>query len=66
MEYGYTTIKEARDAVERAEQDTEATYGPEALGDPSVYFELVRAIADDCAPAVKAELLRTEGLDPTL
>jgi hypothetical protein len=56
----YSTIEEARMALQTAEMDTEADHGPEAV--EAGYFDLVRSIATMCTPEVAAELLRREGL----
>lgn len=58
--YGYDTIERALEALEIAYQDTRNDHGEEALRDG--WPDLVHAIANYCSPDVRAELLRSNGL----
>lgn len=56
----YRTIEQARDAVQEAHMDVGADFGGEAA--EHAHTDIVRAIAENCTPEVKAELLRREGV----
>lgn len=53
----YTTLAEAREALEAAERDIAADGGEDAV--EAAYYDLVQSVAAMCAPAVARELRRT-------
>lgn len=55
-----TTIAEAKQRLNEAALDVQADHGDELLD--SAWPDVVRAIASDCTPAVRDELLQREGL----
>ena len=54
----YRTYDQADEALRAMEADVEADMGPEAV--EAGFYDLVQSVALECAPAVKAELLRRE------
>jgi len=60
MRFEYETIDDARTALAIAEADVAADCGPEAV--ESAWSDIVYSVAYDCAPDVRSELLRMEGL----
>lgn len=56
----YNTIDEAFDALESAEEDVRADMGEDAVD--AGYADIVEAIAFDCTPEVRAELMRRTGV----
>ena len=57
----YDTIDKAFEALESAEQDVAADMGEDAVD--AGYADIVEAIAWDCTPEVRAELMRRTGVD---
>ena len=60
----YTTIEQALEALEIAEQDCIADFGEE-LADQA-HSDLVRNVAMDSTPEVSAELFQREGVQPPI
>lgn len=60
MKKEYDTIDKAMDALADAEHDVIADMGEEALD--AGYADIVEAIAFDCTPEVRAELMRRTGV----
>ena len=56
----YDTIDKAFEALEVAEEDVRGDMGEEALD--AGYNDIVEAIAWDCTPEVRAELMRRTGV----
>jgi len=56
----YNTIEKAFAALELAEEDVRADMGEEAV--EAGYADIVEAIAFDCTPEVRAELMRRTGV----
>jgi hypothetical protein len=61
MRYAYDTIDKALDALESAEDDVRSDMNDEAVD--ASYADIVEAIAWDCTPEVRVELMRRTGVD---
>lgn len=59
MDYEYTTIESADEALRDICADRESDSGPESIDE--VWNDLVDAVALSCDPAPRAELYRTTG-----
>ena len=59
----HTSIEEAHEALEAALSDTAADQGEEAA--EAAVYDLIQMVADDCAPKVRSEWLRTQLGEPS-
>lgn len=57
----YATISDAQTALQQVEMDVAADMGDDAV--EACWHDLVLAIAGDCTPDVRRELLRREGVE---
>jgi hypothetical protein len=58
MNYTYTDYDAAIEALRSMERDVEADMGEDAV--EAGFYDLVHAVAMDCSPVVKKEILRTQ------